>query len=150
MHVATLFSITGLYPKGCMPLFFQNHQGGGHHTCNMHHTLGGPCAIQSVLCDHMLGITPPSTANHIQHSYCNPTIFSHITTRGVCLVLGGVCLVPRGGLPDQGGLPDPGECLPGPGGYGIPACTEADTPSPPVDRHTPVKTLPWPQLRYGR
>ena len=49
---------------------------------------------------------------------------------GVCLVQGGACLV-RGG------------------GSGIPACTEADT-LPPVDRHTPVKTLPWPQLRCGR
>ena len=31
----------------------------------------------------------------------------------------------------------------GPGGY-IPACTEADPP--PVDRHTPVKILPWPNF----
>ena len=32
----------------------------------------------------------------------------------------------------------------GPGG--IPACTEADTPPSPVDRHTLVKTLPWPNF----
>ena len=64
---------------------------------------------------------------------------------GGCLPgLGGVCLV-RGGLPGLGG-----GGLSGPGGSGIPACTEADTLTPPVDRHTPVKTLPWPQLRCGR
>ena len=75
---------------------------------------------------------------------------------GVCFP-GGVCLVP-GGLSawSRGGLPDPGGsawswgggavCLVG-GGHGIPAGTEAD---PPVDRQTPVKTLPWPQLRCGR
>ena len=84
---------------------------------------------------------------------------------GVCLVWGGVCLV-RGGLPGLGGclpglgrgclpdlggsLPGLGGCLPGLGGSGIPACTEADTLPSPVDRHTPVKTLPWPQLRCGR
>ena len=46
-----------------------------------------------------------------------------------------------------------GGCLPRGGGGmvggGIPACTEADTPlppSPPVDRHTLVKTLPWPNF----
>ena len=50
---------------------------------------------------------------------------------GGCLVWGGVCLV-------WGGLP--------PGGVGIPACTEADTPPPPVDRHTLVKILPWPNF----
>ena len=33
--------------------------------------------------------------------------------------------------------------MPGPGG-GIPACTEAD--NPPVDRHTLVKILPWPNF----
>ena len=53
---------------------------------------------------------------------------------GVCFP-GGVCLVPGGSAWS--------------GGSGIPACTEADT-LPPVDRHTPVKTLPWPQLRCGR
>ena len=40
------------------------------------------------------------------------------------------------------GVPGPGGSAPG--GY-IPACTEADTP-PPVDRHTPVKILPWPNF----
>ena len=49
-----------------------------------------------------------------------------------------------GGLPGPGGLPSRGG-----GGSGIPACTEADT-LPPVDRQTPVKTLPWPQIRCGR
>ena len=64
------------------------------------------------------------------------------------------CLPGPRGLPGWGGLPGPGG-LPGvwgiclvPGGSGIPARTEADT-LPPVDRHTPVKTLPWPQLRCG-
>ena len=61
---------------------------------------------------------------------------------GVCLVLWGVYLV-RGGLPGLGGSAW------SVGGSGIPACTEADT-LPPVDRQTPVKTLPWPQLRCGR
>ena len=41
----------------------------------------------------------------------------------------------EGGLPGLGGSLVPG---------GIPACTEADTP--PVDRHTLVKTLPWPNF----
>ena len=61
-------------------------------------------------------------------------------------VPGGFSLPGRGGLParSRGGSPCQVQ-----GGYGIPACTEADTP-PPVDRHTPVKTLPWPQLRCGR
>ena len=73
---------------------------------------------------------------------------------GVCLVCGEVCLV-QGGLPGQGGpggvclvrwgLPGPGGGLPGPGGY-IPACIEADTPLPPVDRQMPVKILPWPNF----
>ena len=40
------------------------------------------------------------------------------------LVPGGACLIP-GGLPG----PEGGRgCLPGPGGGGIPACTEADPP----------------------
>ena len=38
-----------------------------------------------------------------------------------------------------GGVPDRGE-------GGIPACTEADTPPPPVDRQTLVKILPWPNF----
>ena len=47
----------------------------------------------------------------------------------------GVCF-PGGGLPGPGGV-----CLIR-GGYGIPACTEADTlPPPPVDSHTPVKNI---------
>ena len=50
-----------------------------------------------------------------------------------CLVRGDVS-APGGSAP-QGGL-----CW----GVGIPACTEADTP--PVDRHTPVKILPWPNF----
>ena len=63
-------------------------------------------------------------------------------SRGVSAWSWGVYLVLGGGLPDRGGV-----CLV-PGGACIPACTEADTP--PVDRHTPVKTLPWPQLRCSR
>ena len=65
---------------------------------------------------------------------------------GVCHVPGGVCLVLGG-------------CLPGPRGgvcqvRGDMTSQHAlrQTPSPPptVDRQTPVKTLPWPQLRCGR
>ena len=84
---------------------------------------------------------------------------------GVCLVLGGLpglggglsgrgglCLVPGGSAwsgGGRGGLPSLGGCLPG--GVGL-ASQHAlrQTPSPPVDRQTPVKTLPWPQLRCGR
>ena len=77
---------------------------------------------------------------------------------------GGLPARSRGGfsLPGLGGV-----SLPGPGGGGSPcqvwggspcqvqggmASQHAlrQTPSPPVDRHTPVKTLPWPQLRCGR
>ena len=69
--------------------------------------------------------------------------------------LGGVSLTGPGGgfsLPGLGGLPARswgGSSCQVQGGYGIPACTEADT-LPPVDRHTPVKILPWPQLRCSR
>ena len=75
----------------------------------------------------------------------------------------GVCsqggLLPEGcllwGVSAPGGVPGPGGSAPGEGGVcsggawsrggvGIPACTEADTP--PVDRHTPVKILPWPNF----
>ena len=97
---------------------------------------------------------------------------------GVCFP-GGVSLVPGGSAWSQGGLPGPRGsawsrgCLPGPGGVsawsrgGLPGLGRGlpgpeggggmasqhavrQTPSPPVDRHTPVKTLPWPQLRCGR
>ena len=54
--------------------------------------------------------------------------------------LGG-CVCSRGGAQSVGAAP---RGVPGPGG--IPACTEADTPPPPVDRHTLVKTLPWPNF----
>ena len=49
---------------------------------------------------------------------------------------GGGCLL--GGVSGPGGV-----CS---GGAYIPACTEADTLSPPVDRQTPVKILPWPNF----
>ena len=56
-----------------------------------------------------------------------------------------------GGLPGAGGcLPGPGGCLPGPRGGLASQHALRQTPSPPVDRHTHVKTLPWPQLRCGR
>ena len=94
---------------------------------------------------------------------------------GWCVWSGGVCFL-GGGAWSREGVPGPGRgCLvrgggsapggwvgvwsggvPGPGrgdllpfclvGGGIPACTEADTPPPPVDRHTLVKTLPWPNF----
>ena len=62
---------------------------------------------------------------------------------GVSAWSGGAAWCGEGGLPGPGGV-----CLV-PGGSGIPACTEADT-LPPVDRHTLVKTLPWPQLHCSR
>ena len=65
------------------------------------------------------------------------------------------------GVPGLGGSAP--RRVPGPGGFvysrgggclvrgvcsrgGIPACTEADTPPTPVDRHTLVKILPWPNF----
>ena len=62
-----------------------------------------------------------------------------VCSQGGCLLPGGGgCLVWRGAC-----LPGGGVCLLG----GIPACTEADTPPPPpVDRHTLVKILPWPNF----
>ena len=55
--------------------------------------------------------------------------------RGVCVCSQGRCVsAPEGG------------CVSAPGGMGIPACTEADTPPPPVDRQTLVKILPWPNF----
>ena len=72
-----------------------------------------------------------------------------VCSQGVCLVEGAIggCLLP--GV-SAWSVPGPGGCLlPGgsawSGGY-IPACTEADTPPPPVDRQTPVKILPWPNF----
>ena len=66
---------------------------------------------------------------------------------GGCLLWGrGVCsqgVSGLGGCLLQGGLLLGGCLLPG--GVDIPVCTEADTP-PPVDRHTPVKILPWPNF----
>ena len=61
---------------------------------------------------------------------------------GVCLLLGGVC---SGGVCSWGHLLLGGICsggcpLPRGGECGIPACTEADTPTHPVDRQMPVKT----------
>ena len=64
-------------------------------------------------------------------------------SRGCPPVPGGVCLVPGGCLPGLEG------CLPGPGGMASQHALR-QTPFPPVDRQTPVKTLPWPQLRCGR
>ena len=81
---------------------------------------------------------------------------------GRCLPGPGRCLPgPGGGLPDWGvsgwsggGVVCliQGGCLAGPGGGGGLASQHAlrQTSSPTVDRHTPVKTLPWPQLRCGR
>ena len=60
--------------------------------------------------------------------------------RGWCVWSGGSAL---GGVAwsGPGGVWSGGGCLVW---GGIPACTEADTP--PVDRHTLVKTLPWPNF----
>ena len=55
-----------------------------------------------------------------------------------------------GGGSAHGGWLVQGDLLPGGGVVsglgGFPACTEVDTPPPPVDRHTLVKTLPWPNF----
>ena len=56
-----------------------------------------------------------------------------------------------GGVSAPGGVPSPGVCawsggVPGLGGSGIPACTEADPPTPWTESQTPVKTLPWPNF----
>ena len=67
---------------------------------------------------------------------CLPGLGGSAWSRGVCLVWGGGCLVLGG--------------LPGPRGALTSQHVPRQTPSPPVDRHTPVKTLPWPQLRCGR
>ena len=75
---------------------------------------------------------------------------------GGCLIPGGVCsggVSAPGGSTSWGVSAPRGVCLPGGvclqgvsapalGGC-IPACTEAD---PPVDRHTLVKILPWPNF----
>ena len=75
-------------------------------------------------------------------------------SRGVSALRG---LAGPGGICSRGGLLRGGR-VPGPGGYllwggvcswgGIKACTEADTPPTPhpVDRHTLVKILPWPNF----
>ena len=68
---------------------------------------------------------------------------------GGCAWSGGWCLPGWGVSAWSGGCAWLGGCAWSGGRSGIPACTEADT-LPPVDRHTPVKTLPWPQLRCGR
>ena len=97
-------------------------------------------------------------------------------SRRGCLLRGGAwsrgpvggCLVPGGGVSALRGLAGPGGSAPGgvcsggggclvrggicSGGVcswgGIQACTEADTPPTPhpVDRHTLVKILPWPNF----
>ena len=71
---------------------------------------------------------------------------------GWCAWSGG-CLVQGGcGVPGLGGcLVRVGVCLvwgvvSAPRGVGIPVCTKADTPRPPVNRQTPVKILPWPNF----
>ena len=60
---------------------------------------------------------------------------------GVCFPGGGVCLVwggfsIRGGSSIRGGFLHPGGGSPSRGGYGIPACTEADTLPPCGQTHT--------------
>ena len=68
-----------------------------------------------------------------------------------CSLLPGVGAWSRGGSAPRGGAWCGGcVCSWGgvpPRGVGIPACTEADTPPPPpVDTHTLVKILPWPNF----
>ena len=58
----------------------------------------------------------------------------------------GVCF--SGGGSPSGGVLHPGGGSPSRGGGMASQHALRQTP-PPVDRHTPVKTLPWPQLRCG-
>ena len=77
---------------------------------------------------------------------------------GGCLLRGAVCsggcLLPGGdcsGGPGLGGLARGGGSAPRVGGGGIPACTEADTLPPPLDRITDAcKNITLAQLRCGR
>ena len=59
-----------------------------------------------------------------------------VPSAAAAICRGGGCVCFPGGLCFQGVLPRGDVCASR--GCGIPACTEADTP--PVDRHTPVKT----------
>ena len=78
---------------------------------------------------------------------------------GWCTWSRGVVCLFRGGLASQHALrqkpPQPwclvrGGGVPGPGGSGIPACTEAETPPPRVDRITDTcKNITLAQLRCG-
>ena len=67
-----------------------------------------------------------------------------VSAPGRGCLLSGVCLLRGVSAPREGGVSAPRE-VSAPGGY-IPACTEADTPPPPVDRQMPVKILPWPSF----
>ena len=87
------------------------------------------------------------------------TVCWHLLPRGWSAWSGGVCLV-GGCLPGQGAawsreVSGPGG-VPGPGGLwscgggawsgGVSQHALRQTPLPPVDRHTLVKTLPWPNF----
>ena len=79
------------------------------------------------------------------------TVCCSLLPGGGCLVRGGLLwwgVWSGGSAPGGGGGAWSGGSAPGglSGPEGIPACTEADTPLPPVDRHTLVKTLPWPNF----
>ena len=86
---------------------------------------------------------------------CGGVCFWGVCSRGVSAPVG--CLL-QGGLLLGGclllGCVCSGRCVcsrgvSAPGGCGIPTCTEANTPLW-TESLTPVKTLPWPQLRCGR
>ena len=83
-----------------------------------------------------------------------------VCSQGVCsrgVSAPGRCLPGLGGLSAPGGCLLPGGCLPGLGGCawsggcliwggGYPSMHWGRHPSPPVDRHTLVKILPWPNF----
>ena len=72
-----------------------------------------------------------------------------VSALGGCLLRGWGCLVP-GGCLLLGEVSAQGGCLL-PGGVGIPACTEADTPPPREQNHTHTcKNITLAQLRCGR
>ena len=70
---------------------------------------------------------------------------------GVCLVWGGVVCLVRGGCAWSGGVSALRVCLVWGVVCLVGGCLASQhalrqTPSPPVDRQTPVKTLPWPNF----
>ena len=74
-----------------------------------------------------------------------PGLGGYLPGLGGCTCPGGCTCLVRGGVPGSGGCTwSRGVYLPGPRG-GVPG----QVLPPAVDRHTLVKILPWPKLRFG-